>query len=908
MNATVKTITAGLECDLASVNKTVKNERVLNAAYWEDITMAATTDDCRISQFPTKNRTMQVESTRMGSNHSAWYGDLFFERCDGDGMADDLSRIVVVVLYKDTGSTLTNSTALFCKPNVNMSYSTVTLDQLGALTGAVPSSPLPLPSSLSADRINNGIQKTLDSVSASEGHELLDNSSQSSYLQPFISLILLSQNSRSAVDASDPEFLTRGATAAYRGLVTQLAKQYMLVANSSDTGLDHKGSISYDHQRLFIQQRTLRLIEAILGCVFVILLVLVFQRTPSHLLQDTTSIARLASTLRHSKGLTESFRGTGSWSIQDLQTAIQGKYRSRLETTQKNPHSKNETYLIEGNQQAKHRTAGTAQQHWRPMSLSWYARAVVLLVPLGLIIALEIMFQRSQRSDGLLEVANLKDAQLGTGLVPAVVMASTKFIFSVFDFDLHIIDPYAQLRKAAASTKSAVLDKTIYTWKADAFWIAIKSKRFAVGASTLSVMLASFLTVAVSGLFVMNPVGRETHVDVVRLDTFSNFSEVATTMNETTKRTARLAAYGLLNDPIGVYQSYAVPMLSLSPSSPGPNMTAIEVQTSVRAGRLNCTLVPQDKVTIQPLDDTYLNVQWPEMMDRCTDLQSANASGAWANLVKFDNGTFATWQPGKDSYNTDCPIAWAIYGNWSGNSTAATDINIVQCWSELHEADASVRFSLPGWAIETLSVHEQTTKILGTGSPSHVGLPSVFNDPSTSYQGNIGPCFSNFLRSKTPNTLDMHLLQRENFDQLYARIQTTYGVVVAHTLTAQGRSNGTVDAQLRILNGTATSHTLRLQQSRVSTSFLQGLLAGMFVCALISVSMLRLTGMLPKNPCSIAAQASLLAGSRMLADIPPEAQGMGDKEFEKLFVGKRYLLGWSRGADGQKRFGIDESE
>jgi hypothetical protein len=908
MNATVKTITAGLECNVASVNKTVKNERVLNSVYLEDITMAATTDDCRISQFPTKNRTMQVQSTRMGKNHSSWYGDLFFERCDGDGTTDDLSRIVVVILHKDTGPTLTNSTALFCKPYVNMSYSTVTLDHLGALIGAVPSSPLPLPSSLSADRIHNGIQKTLDSIRPSQGYGPLGSSSGNSDLQPFINLILLSQNSRSAVDATDPNFLIRGATAAYRGLVTQLAKQYMLVANSSDTGLDHKGSISYNHQRLFVQHRTLRLIEAILGCVFVILLVLVFQRTPSHLLQDTTSIARLASTLRHSNGLNESFRGTGSWSIQDLETAIQGKYRSRLETTQNDSHSKNEMYVVEGDQQAKHHTVGTAQQHWRPMTLSWYARAGVLLVPLGLVVALEIMFQRSQRSDGLLEVINLKDAQLGTALVPAVVMASTKFLFSVFDFDLRIIDPYAQLKKAAASVKSAVLDQTIYTWKTDAFWIAIKSKRFAVGASTLSVMLASFLTVAVSGLFVMNPVGRESHVDVVRMDTFSDFSQVATTVNETTKRTARLAAYGLLNNPIGVYQSYAVPMLSLSPSSPGPNMTTIVVQTSVRGGRLNCTLVPRDKVTVQPLRDNYLNVQWPEMTAGCTGQQRLNASETWTSLIGFDNGTFATWKPGEDTYNKDCPIAWAMYGIWSGNSTAAADINIVQCWSELHEADASVHFSLPGWAIETLSIHEQTTKMLGTGSPSHVKLPSVFNDPSTSAQGNIGPCFSNFLRSTTPNTLDMHLLQRENFGQLYARIQTTYGVVVAHTLTAEGRSNGTVDAQLRTLNGTATSHTLRLQQSRVSTSILQGLLAGMFVCALVSVSMLRLTGMLPKNPCSIAAQASLVAGSRMLADIPPEAQGMGEREFEKLFVGKRYLLGWSRGADGEERFGVDKSE
>jgi hypothetical protein len=66
-------------------------------------------------------------------------------------------------------------------------------------------------------------------------------------------------------------------------------------------------------------------------------------------------------------------------------------------------------------------------------------------------------------------------------------MVLTKLLFSSADFDLRVIDPYVQLKKGFAGARTSVLNKTIYTWKADAFWAAFMNGRVAVGASTLSV-------------------------------------------------------------------------------------------------------------------------------------------------------------------------------------------------------------------------------------------------------------------------------------------------------------------------------------------------------------------------------------------------------------------------------------
>jgi hypothetical protein len=97
----------------------------------------------------------------------------------------------------------------------------------------------------------------------------------------------------------------------------------------------------------------------------------------------------------------------------------------------------------------------------------------------------------------------------------------------------------------------------------------------------------------------------------------------------------------------------------------------------------------------------------------------------------------------------------------------------------------------------------------------------------------------------------------------------------------------------------------RLQQNVVSTRILQALLIAMLVCGVVSILTLNPKNILPKNPCSIAAQASLVAGSSMVADLPAQAQWMGDEEFDALFMGRRYAMGWSEGVQGQGRFGVD---
>ena len=731
MTADVRSFTGKLECELAQMDRKVGLKCPTGTSCRIDwVTMSAETPDCRIPAFPTNNRTLTVTSASEGNmgpqdkfDYGSWYGDVFLERCDGDDA--DRDRIVIVSLYKDPGPILTNSTTLFCKPSIQIQQSTITIDHLGRISSVNNSLPLQLASKLTADQISNAVRTSVDWLPFREGTEIYGNSTRKYNFQPFVRLLLLSQNSTSIEDASNFELLARGADTVYRGLAVQLAKQYLLAANSTKPSHDLKSKVSQSHQRLFVQLRPLRILECIFGILILISLSLSFRPPKHHILQDTVSIARLSSAISQSDELNNELSSTGSWPLRSLKNLLQGTYHSRFRTTVEGPGATVCKFVIEADGSTGVQSMHKMQRYWQPLMLSWYTRLALLVLPLGLIAALEIAFQRSRRNTGLLDITKTKQAQMGTSYIPALIMALTKLLFSSFDFDLRIIDPYVQLQKGSAAAKASILDKTIYTWKTDAFWIAMKNRRFSVGASALSVMLASFLTVAVSGLFVMTPVARESVLNLTRLDEFSNTTRVFRNNNESTARASRLAAYGILDSPIGSFGPYVVPRMSLSlATSDALNITTVEVETPVREGILNCSLVSPEKVTVfypQPGASRVL-LNWPDMMGNCT------GQGYWDQVVTgiygLADGPFGRWESSVGTGSLACPSSWGMYGSWIGNRL--TDLNIIQCWSAVQEAQATVQLSLPSWKIQSLSIHKNTERAIATGFESQLLLSDVF--------------------------------------------------------------------------------------------------------------------------------------------------------------------------------------
>lgn len=128
-----------------------------------------------------------------------------------------------------------------------------------------------------------------------------------------------------------------------------------------------------------------------------------------------------------------------------------------------------------------------------------------------------------------------------------------------------------------------------------------------------------------------------------------------------------------------------------------------------------------------------------------------------------------------------------------------------------------------------------------------------------------------------------------------------------------------LNSRKRIQIGDGWSHTAvsgnitsldhqRLYQDATSTYVLTALLSLMFVCAVIATLTSDTKHLLPKNPCSIAAAASLLAGSEILGLIPPGSEWCDDRELKRngLFDGYLFSMGWRGKAESpERKFGVD---
>jgi hypothetical protein len=904
LSATVKSFTAGLDCEPATLENNIRLTCDNDKCLYELVFLTAANHDCRISDIG-------VGGVPTGSYHDQWYGHNALARCEPDKEGKDSERLLVTVLYADgdlymmgdSYPNVKNSTTLFCTPSSSIQQDEVMIDETGEIVNMVRGD-----SSLNFHPTINSFvaQGVLNSVIRDNADAIIPGYNEPIFhIAAFLKLVLASQGMGTVDELSNFELLAKGTDEVYRGIAVQLAKLYLLGANETESRQGLEGVAHYEHQRLFMRSTFLRIVETIL-CILALLSIFLALRSRKRLPpRDVASIARLSAAVSKSKDLMGSLSETGLWPRRKLKCLLQGTYSARYKLIEDDARAEHLDFTVEGYQPAEGRVRNLKEEYWRPFMISWYVRVALLVVPLAIIVTLEVLLRLSHRDSGICDIIQNKQTQLAASIIPAFVMASTKLLYSGYDFNLRIFDPYVQLHKRSATAKSSILNKTIYNWKTDAFWNALIRKRYAVGTSTLSVTIAAFLTIAASGLFTQTPISRNASTQVTRADRFAfpDNENVYSNYSGSLVRKARLVGYGETGNSNWTYGQYVLPTITVtSTGSNAINMTSIDFQIPVHRGSFDCTLVPSEQVTINYTSSDSAYVHWPDLVG-CTTAKGDTPNGMQElqPLYGIKNGPFGKWSPVElaNMNQEGCPASWGMYGAWANASVV--ELNIVQCWSSVQEVQASVRLSMPAQRIVSLIADESTRKDIVTGATSYLTLESIF---PKDYSKPIDGPFSIFLRSEIPSVLNLQFLQRENFAELKDRIQKVYGLVAAELLSSRDR-NTTLAGVDPVIKATATHSVIRLLQNEVSTRILQGLLACMVICAIVSLSTARLSKILPKNPCSIAAQASLVAGSEMVSRLPPEAQWMDDKEFNALFEGERYAMGWGVNEDGKERFGID---
>ncbi|KAI0165796.1 hypothetical protein GGR57DRAFT_448770 [Xylariaceae sp. FL1272] len=138
-------------------------------------------------------------------------------------------------------------------------------------------------------------------------------------------------------------------------------------------------------------------------------------------------------------------------------------------------------------------------------------------------------------------------------------------------------------------------------------------------------------------------------------------------------------------------------------------------------------------------------------------------------------------------------------------------------------------------------------------------------------------------------------------NRLYQRymVQVMNSPIFRRTIQAQDTTttNTTNMQQSSIINGTASAVTRRLIIDPTSKLILQIILATMAILEALALSQIRLRGLLPRSPCSIASVMALIAGSDLRPwEFPPEERIGGKtfshEELRKAFCEQPFRMGW----------------
>jgi len=282
-----------------------------------------------------------------------------------------------------------------------------------------------------------------------------------------------------------------------------------------------------------------------------------------------------------------------------------------------------------------------------------------------------------------------------------------------------------------------------------------------------------------------------------------------------------------------------------------------------------------------------------------SDLEGAPLK--WADPSSWSNSSalMQAVAARNDGHSLRTPGLIAMYGFWS---PGRLNVNGVKCYFDIRSGQADVTYDLSTKRV--LDLHTNVT----TFSPSlYTENCSPWNGPKgmqlESFLPNNGSLWSTVLEGQDVvgfYSLDGAAGIAERISRIYNTYYTQYYNVALREHDTTGDTNHTAGVMW-------DNDWQRLVQSKLSTCILQTLLAVMWLCMTIALILFDTKNLIPRNPCSIAAQASLLAGSKFLDLIPAGAENATAEELMQMtpFVDHEFSMGWWDDDNGGRRFGID---
>ncbi|KAJ5731120.1 uncharacterized protein N7483_005628 [Penicillium malachiteum] len=711
------------------------------------------------------------------------------------------------------------------------------------------------------------------------------------------------------------DMLSDAASAYHRATGAQLLREGFLSQKTSES----TGSAIVSENRVVMTQFTLRAMEAclILIITFVIAMI-VFVPRGDLAPYNPTTISATAAIMSNSKMLRKRLHGSSSMPLENISVLLDGKrYYTELALGGFSIAAMDDDTKICApcENLPDHKTQNPK---WSPFPNST-VRMIVFIVVGCLIAALEAILQISQRDDGLGNVSSSSGiVHYIWTMIPALVMVLIGLAFSSMNSHARSLAPYVHLRDESGTASSQFMTLNFN----DALDVtnlvsSTKLRQYAVLATTLSTLITSVLTIVTSGLYTATDISGNLKRNFNQTTTFHN----ANSDNETSGiTTAKYILLDNLDYPKWTYQNLAFPKLSFNASSLTKKQSTnsyVDIIVPAMRGTLTCELQT----------NTSLQASWIDVDNRilytvfAPTCDSNSTSPTWTNQSVLSDELSSTQtmfgfeqevECKGNNNNTRTSIAGTVESETAASQTATltkgggaisyiwgelqnktiTHIAALTCreWAEI--VDTKTRFILPDFNIST-EVPPQPDESTARRVQNYTDGEDWYWVDGIIADSSIDNFFEALVEGKY--AIPMNYLRLEKYNEKVASaIKFQSEIVKAQQFNTYNRisiEESSGDEYL-IQGNITTSGGIRLFQDAVSTRVLEALLGVLLILGALGSWLMNTDHVLPKNPCSIAAVASLLADSNFLHRYGP---GVGDPNAkqveERLFADCRFFMG-----------------
>ena len=573
---------------------------------------------------------------------------------------------VASLVGEATNWTITQSTAVLCKPSYSIDLYTVALAPLNQTL-------------LEAEKIANTsiditgftMKDLLDSIVDSSSISDLGDGGPDYVIAPVPSMFILletlrtkSKNISGLESLNNPGLLGDLSTQALQGIGTQFAEQYLKRGQRQPLA----GSTLVTEQRLQVKRITVGLLLTALGTLTVTVLILGKIRPWNASPCDNELLSSAAAILAASDALRDHLQTAGldlKTSVESLEDrdyqsvigpkgnfSIQPVAASNLSGTPSRPRRKKSREII--------------QPWWRPIATRKWFLVCILVVPLVLIAVLEAIQQVSDRKQGIAVLKSSGDSHTTISYVPVFVMLVVATMYESLDDTVSAFAPFLPLRRGEAQATRSISTSLISKLPPHAFYLSLRNHLWANSFTISAALISSFLTIAASGLYSPVTVLSSRAVQMQQMSRMNlshiDLSEDDNLAGETTK----LMMLYNFSSPLWTYENLIFPAFdALIPDSfLGSNTTfegvSISMKTPALRPSLQCIMAPAD--SINNTDNVYHS----------------------GDLDMDVNGVFAQGDPGSGVFSTqNAEFPWSL---GTSNTTIA---------EQLGSADWATTFILP---------------------------------------------------------------------------------------------------------------------------------------------------------------------------------------------------------------------